>query len=68
MYKLLEEQTKSKNGPAKKRAAESVDEPGEPKQRKLEDCIPATQEALNKAIDDATRLPGYQATRLPVGC
>jgi hypothetical protein len=53
LFTELEEQTTAKKGPAKKRPSENVDGPAEPKQRKLEDCIPVSQEALNKAIDDA---------------
>ena len=49
----MEESNQTKSNQPKKRAAETEQSSVDPKQRKLEDCVPANQQALNKAIDDA---------------
>ena len=53
LFKSLEESNQAKSNLPKKRAAENGEPSVDPKQRKLEDSVPATQQALNKAIDDA---------------
>ena len=53
LFKSLEESNPAKSNQPKKRAAETEQSSVDPKQRKLEDCAPANQQTLNKAIDDA---------------
>ena len=53
LFKSLQESNRAKSYLPKKRAAENGEPSVDPKQRKLEDCVPETQQALNKAIDDA---------------
>jgi hypothetical protein len=53
LFKSLEESNQAKSYLPKKRAAENGEPSVDPKQRKLEDSVPATQQALSKAIDGA---------------
>ena len=52
LFEQYLDETKAKATPAKKRPAEESIQP-KMKQRKLHDCIPESDEALNSAIQDA---------------
>jgi hypothetical protein len=53
LYEQYQNDTKSKAKPSKKRPGEILDNSPFMKQKKLEDCIPESNDALDKAITEA---------------
>ena len=53
LFKQYEEETAATKTSSQKRPTEADAAKSDPKQRKIEDCFPESQENLNKAIDDA---------------